>query len=169
MRYILEVKDLVVNRGGKIVLELEQLEVVSGEVLAVIGPNGAGKSTLLLSLSQLLKPVRGQFYFQGKQIVHRSAKAFRQHIALVLQEPLLLDATVFENVATGLRFRHLGRIEITKRVELWLERLGISHLRDSSAKMISGGEAQRVSLARALVLNPDILLLDEPFSALDAP
>jgi tungstate transport system ATP-binding protein len=169
MSHILEVKDLLVYRGKKKVLELKQLEVEPGEVLAVIGPNGAGKSTLLLSLSQLLKPVRGQFFFQGRQVDHRSAKRFRQHIALVLQEPLLLDATVFENVTTGLRFRHLSRHEISERVDLWLERLGISHLRDSSAKRISGGEAQRVSLARALVIDPDILLLDEPFSALDAP
>lgn len=169
MDHILEVRDLLVNRGGKNVLELKQLEVESGEVLAVIGPNGAGKSTLLLSLSQLLKPVRGQFYYRGVLIDQRKKEAFRQRIALVLQEPLLLDTTVFENVATGLRFRHLPRIEVEERVDLWLERLGISHLRDNSAKRISGGEAQRVSLARALVLNPEVLMLDEPFSALDAP
>ncbi|HEX7976422.1 MAG TPA: ABC transporter ATP-binding protein, partial [Anaerolineales bacterium] len=87
----------------------------------------------------------------------------------VLQEPLLLDISVFENVATGLRYRGLPRREVSQRSEEWLERLGVSHLRDRPARRLSGGEAQRVSLARAFALQPEVLLLDEPFSALDAP
>lgn len=169
MAVILEVKDLQVQKGDTIVLDVEHLAVESGETLVFIGPNGAGKSTLLLALSQLIKTTQGRLYFQGQSVEKGEEKAYRQHIGLVLQEPLLLDASVFDNIATGLRFRRLPRPEIRRRVEIWMERLGIEHLRSRSSRKLSGGEAQRVSLARAFVLDPDILLLDEPFSALDAP
>ena len=81
----------------------------------------------------------------------------------------MLDMSVYENVAIGLRFRGTSGTEVEERVEHWLGRLGISGLSDRPARKLSGGEAQRVSLARAFVLQPDLLLLDEPFSALDAP
>ena len=85
----------------------------------------------------------------------------------MFQEPLLVNATVYENAALGLRLRGVASRDIARRLEPWLERLGIAHLRGQSARSLSGGEAQRTSLARALVLEPEILLLDEPFAALD--
>jgi tungstate transport system ATP-binding protein len=166
---LLEIRDLTVQRGGKQVLAVPHLEIREGETLAVIGPNGAGKSTLMLAIAQLLDGVRGEFRFRGSRLRPRDALTFRRHIALVLQDPLLLDASVFDNAAAGLRFRHLPREEITRRVDFWLDRLGIFHLRERAAHRLSGGEAQRVSLARALAIEPDLLLLDEPFGALDAP
>ena len=89
---ILEVKNLVVQRGTRVVLRVPHLDVREGETLAVIGPNGAGKSTLLLALAQLLRPGEGEIRFRGEPLTWRDAGSFRRKIALVLQEPLLLAA-----------------------------------------------------------------------------
>ncbi len=150
------------------VLEVDHLAVQPGEVLAVIGPNGSGKSTLVLALSQLLRVERGTFLFRG-QPLDRDVLAFRRKIGLVLQDPLLLDTSVYANVATGLRFRGLPEKTIRPVVEEWLAKLGVEKLARRRSRALSGGEAQRVSLARAFALNPDILFLDEPFSSLDTP
>lgn len=169
MNTVLEIRDLVVRRDKNIVIQVDHLRIEKGEVLAIIGPNGSGKSSLLLAVARLLKPERGKIFFDGFHDGHESRTAYRRRLGLVLQEPLLLDLSVFENVATGLRFRYLSRAEIRKRTETWLDRLGITHLHQRRARSLSGGEAQRVSLARAMALQPELLLLDEPFSALDAP
>jgi len=134
----------------------------------VVGPNGAGKSTLLLALARLLRPQRGRVAFRESRGERDDDLAHRRRIGLVLPDPILLDASVFDNVASGLRFRGVPRDEVRARVADWLGRLGIAHLRDRPARQISSGEAQRVSLARALVVEPDLLLLDEPFASVDA-
>jgi tungstate transport system ATP-binding protein len=167
MTALLEIHDLLIQRQGQPVLSIDRLDVEGGEILAVIGPNGAGKSTLLLALARLLQPTTGHILFRGQPIPHDLA--YRRRIALVLQDPLLLNTSVYNNVAAGLRFRRLPRGAIDSRVRDWLHRLGIDTLRDRPAPRLSGGEAQRASLARALVLQPELLLLDEPFGALDAP
>lgn len=169
MSAILEIQNLLVRREQSPVLDIDHLAVEEGEVLAVIGPNGAGKSTLLLVLACLLRPERGQVFFRGNPIAAQDELTYRRRIGLVLQEPLLLDRSVYDNVAAGLRFRRLPRQAIAQRVDEWLNRLGISALRDRPARKLSGGEAQRASLARAFALQPEVLLLDEPFSALDSP
>jgi tungstate transport system ATP-binding protein len=107
--------------------------------------------------------------FAGVPIPKQDDLHYRRRMALVLQESLLLDQTVAQNVAIGLRFRGMSREESARRVNTWLARLGIDHLRDRPARKLSGGEAQRVSLARAFAIEPELLLLDEPFSSLDTP
>jgi len=169
MKALVEIHDLLVKRGNHPALQLDVLSIIEGEVLAVVGPNGAGKSTFLLTLARLLKPERGHILFDGQQVSAESDTSYRRRIALVMQDPLLFDTSVFDNVASGLRFRGVSKDVIRRDVPLWLERLGVGHLSKRRASELSGGEAQRVSLARALVLKPQLLLLDEPFSALDPP
>jgi tungstate transport system ATP-binding protein len=166
---MIDIRDLQVRRGERRVLDVSHLQIEKNEVLAIVGPNGAGKSTLLLALARLIKPEHGDILFNGVTAAGEKDLAYRRRIALVLQDPLLFDSSVFDNVAAGLRFRGVHKKEFTPRVEAWLERLGIAHLKTRRASELSGGEGQRVSLARALVLGPELLLLDEPFGALDPP
>jgi tungstate transport system ATP-binding protein len=165
---LVEVRDLVMVRGTRPVLTVEQLAVAEGETLSVVGPNGAGKSTLLLALASLLRPQSGRLLLRGTPVERRDELAYRRRVGLVLADPLLLGASVFANVACGLRFRGVRDDEVRTRVTHWLDRLGIGHLCDRPARQISSGEAQRASLARAFVLEPDLLLLDEPFASVDA-
>ena len=169
MTALLQLSNLLVQREERTVLNIPSLSVEAGDVLAIVGPNGAGKSTLFLVLARLLKTTQGQVIFRDQPIHSLHDIEYRRQIALVLQEPLLMDMLVYENVAMGLKFRKISKAQIEERVSHWLERLGVAHLAQRPARKLSGGEAQRVSLARAFVLQPELLLLDEPFTALDAP
>ena len=166
---LLQLSDLLVRREGRVVLNIQSLSVERGDVIAIVGPNGAGKSTLFLVLARLLKADQGKILFSGRAVDSFSDLEYRRQIALVLQEPLLMDLSVYENASLGLKFRGISKAEIQMRVNHWLDRLGVAHLAHRPARKLSGGEAQRVSLARAFVLQPELLLLDEPFTALDAP
>ncbi len=166
----LRVLGLVVRRGKRVVLEIDALDLERGEILALVGPNGAGKSTLVTALALIERPAAGTIESDGEPVDwRRGALLARRRLAIVFQEPLLFDTTVFENVATGLKLRAISGKERTPRIEHWLDRLGIRDLAGRQARTLSGGEAQRASLARALVLEPELLLLDEPFAALDPP
>jgi molybdopterin-binding protein len=164
----LSLRDITVKRRGIEVLSVPSLDVDEGEVLAVIGPNGAGKTTLLQVLALLDRPATGEVLYDGLRVRGREL-AVRRRMALMMQDPLLLRRSVVENVAAGLRMRGVPRAERKVRIGRWLERFGVLHLADRSARKISGGEAHRVSLARAFALEPEVLLLDEPFAALDQP
>jgi tungstate transport system ATP-binding protein len=167
---ILEAKNIEVERGGTIILNVPSFLIQKGEILSMIGPNGAGKTTLLQTLSYLLKPFQGEIYFKGEKVKsNHSVFEYRRKLAMVFQEPLLFDTTVFDNVASGLRIRGMKKQEIRRIVREHLDRFGIGHLSHRSARTLSGGEAQRTSLARAFAIQPEVLLLDEPFSSLDPP
>ena len=166
---VLKVKDVRVIRGGREIVNVPSFFLHSHETVALIGPNGSGKSSFLLSLASLLKPEAGQIYFKGELLGSTGLTAYRRKLAMVFQEPLLFDATVYKNVATGLVFRGIAKRDIGRQVDACLERFRISHLAGRSARKLSGGEAQRTSLARAFATNPELILLDEPFAALDPP
>ena len=168
---VIAVQGLAVRYPGHTALQVERLDVLPRETLAIIGPNGSGKSTLLRALALLERPDAGLVQAFGAPVHWRARQLLnlRRRIATVFQAPLLTNATVSENVALGLRFRHAPTGEIEARVGEWLMRFGISHLSSRQARTLSGGEAQRTSLARAFALRPEVLFLDEPFAALDPP
>ncbi|WP_222264558.1 ABC transporter ATP-binding protein [Modestobacter marinus] len=161
---------LTVQRGGLTVAV--ELAVADGEVLAVLGPNGAGKSTVLRVLAGLLRPDAGRVVVDGDQLwdaagVH--VPAHRRSLGMVFQDHLLfphLSAT--ENVAFGLRARGMPRARARAAAAGWLDRVGLGDLGERRPGQLSGGQAQRAALARALVGDPRVLLLDEPLSSLDA-
>ena len=169
MSIILEVEKLRIRRGGVQVLDLPLFSVAAEEKVAVIGPNGAGKSSLLLGLACLLRRETGTISFRGEPVMERGETAYRRKIAMVFQEPLLFDTTVLDNVAEGLRIRGTGLGEARDIARDSLELFKVGHLTGRSAHKLSGGEAQRVSLARAFAVRPELLLMDEPFSSLDLP
>jgi tungstate transport system ATP-binding protein len=169
MSCILKVEKLRIRRGGAQVLDLPDFSVAAEEKVAVVGPNGAGKSSLLLALACLLKRDSGTICFRGEPVTDGGETAYRRKIAMVFQEPLLFDTTVIDNVAEGLRIRGKGREEARDAARDSLEVFKVGHLTGRSAHKLSGGEAQRVSLARAFAVRPELLLMDEPFSSLDLP
>jgi ABC-type sulfate/molybdate transport systems ATPase subunit len=159
-------RGLRVSVRGRELLHVPVLDVAAGTALAVLGPNGAGKSTLLRALAHLGGLHRtGDVLLDGRPAGPRE---LRPAVAAVLQRPILRRGTVAANAASGLRLRGVGRGEACRRAEPWLAAFGIAHLADRDARTLSGGEAQRVALARALAVEPRVLLLDEPFTGLDA-
>ena len=164
---ILEAKNLLWKVKNKTIVNINKFQICSGEHIALIGPNGSGKSSLIKLLAFLEKPSAGEIIFQGigpkSSVIDK-----RREMAVVFQEPLLLNMKVYDNVAYGLKLRR-SNVNIKERVDYWLGKLNISHLKNRYPKNLSGGEAQRTSIARALALEPKILILDEPFNALDAP
>jgi tungstate transport system ATP-binding protein len=167
---VLAAKDVEVRYDGQVVLDVSALDVRAGEVLAVIGPNGAGKSTLLRVLALLTRPTRGAVWLHGAVPRTEAERlAWRRRMACVFQEPLLCRGSVLYNARLACRLRGVARPEADRRAQDWLERLGIGALADRPVDRLSGGEAQRTSLARAFAAMPEVLFLDEPFAALDAP
>jgi molybdate transport system ATP-binding protein len=158
-------------RRGTLDLDVA-LDVADGEVLAVLGPNGAGKSTLLRVLAGLLPPGEGTVVVDGTDVWddgQRHVPAHGRALGMVFQDHLLFPhLTVTDNVAFGLRTRGVRRPAARHAAAAWLARVGLEELGDSRPGRLSGGQAQRAALARALVGEPRVLLLDEPLSALDA-
>jgi tungstate transport system ATP-binding protein len=160
-------EDLGMRYKNRWVLDIEALNIMQGEVLAIVGPSGSGKSTLLRLLNFLEAPSRGVISFGGESFSKESEipLQLRRQVTTVFQRPMLLDRSVWDNVAFGQRLR--GQRDAQNDVQAALEEVGLAELAKQRARTLSGGEAQRVALARALVVKPLALLLDEPTANLD--
>lgn len=166
MAVLLATRNLTRVVDGTTLVEDVTMEVEAGDVFVVFGPSGAGKSTLLRLLNRLDEPTSGTVLLQGEDYRTIPPRSLRQRVGLVPQQPTLIEGTVADNVTWGARLRG-AEIDAEWRDEL-LERLGLAGTQDRDADDLSGGEAQRVSLARTLFNEPEILLLDEPTANLDA-
>ncbi len=153
------------GRGGKIrALENINFNIFPGEFVCVLGPSGCGKSTLLKILAGFIQPTTGSVSLKGEAI-----KGVDWHRGVVFQNPPLYKwFSVRNNVAFGPKMRHLPKAEYEKLTDEYLKEVGLSEFADKKIYELSGGMRQRVSIARALINNPEILLMDEPFGALDA-
>src|SRR6184192_530624 len=156
---------------GRVVLDIERFAVAPGSGVAIVGPNGSGKSTLLRLLALLERPSEGEVRLDGVVVAggkaRRAGAAPRRRITLVEQRPVLLRGTVRENLEFGLQVRGIRRTEVNSRTRDTAARLGITALLDRRRHELSDGEVQRVAVARALAVEPDVLLLDEPASSAD--
>jgi molybdate transport system ATP-binding protein len=163
--------DLIVDRGT---FRLDiALQVAAGEVVALLGPNGAGKTTALRALAGLLPLTGGQISLAGVPLDNPDRRlwtvAHRRPIGVVFSDYLLFNhLTALDNVAFGPRCHGAGRAQAGATARLWLERVGLAEYANVKPRKLSGGQAQRVALARSLAVNPTLLLLDEPLAALDA-
>ncbi|MGE0103404.1 MAG: ABC transporter ATP-binding protein [Blastocatellales bacterium] len=162
----LELRDISAAYGRNRILDGVSLEIASGEFVSLLGPSGCGKTTLLRIIAGLKDPARGDLLFDGRSIVDLPAE--KRRIAMVFQKPLLFPyLNVAENVAFGLKMKGLDRETTARKVNEALALVRMEGFGDRSSRQLSGGQEQRVALARAIVTEPRILLLDEPFSALD--
>lgn len=161
------IRDLAMRYGERTVLQIDALDIEAGEVFALVGPSGAGKSTLLRLLAMLEAPTVGEvvMHMDGRQVTAGKASvADRRQVAMVFQRPFLMSRTVQANVAYGLKIRGQQSEQAVADV---LERVSLSALAGAHARTLSGGEMQRVAVARCLVVEPRALLLDEPTANLD--
>jgi len=166
---IFRIENLKKYYDNKPVLDIPHLELEKGKIYAVVGPNGAGKTTLLNILAGLDESTDGKIIFQGQAIDYKSniITDIRKHITMVMQDPVLFHTTVEKNVAYGLRVRSIDKKMRHEKVIEALKMVGLPGFEKRKAHQLSAGENRRVALARALVLNPKVLLLDEPTANID--
>ena len=167
----IELSGISYRYAETVALDGVDLSILSGELLALLGPSGCGKTTLLRVIAGLEFPEQGSVRFEGRDVTRVAAR--KRHVGFVFQHYALFNhLSVFENVAFGLRVRHFWRrprrAELKRRVRELLDLVQLGDYAQRYPAQLSGGQRQRVALARALAVEPEILLLDEPFGALDA-
>ena len=167
MDYLYQISNLVFSYSGRKVLDLDDLHIDHNRVTAVVGPNGSGKSTLFDILAFLQKPDAGTISFRGKPASGTRSALLRRQVGYVQQKPYLMRMSVRDNIGLGLKFRGETRAAINAAVNAVAGELGITALLDRDAGKLSGGEIQKVALARALALQPEVVIMDEPFTYLD--
>ncbi|MBS4031807.1 MAG: phosphate ABC transporter ATP-binding protein [Clostridiales bacterium] len=166
---IIEAIGLSKSYHKKEVLRIDQMTIRSGGITCVMGPSGAGKSTMLRIVNMLEVPTTGEVNYFGQPVptVPADRLKLQRRMTMVFQKAALLDMSVYENIAFGLHARRIPPEETRRRVMTALETVGMSEQRSQRGKTLSAGEAQRVAFARAAVLQPEVLLLDEPTANLD--
>jgi putative ABC transport system ATP-binding protein len=162
----LRADDLCFEIGGERILDEVSLDVESGETVAIVGPSGAGKSSLLRLLNRLDEPTAGTVSLDGTDYRTIEPERLRKRVGLVPQDPALRSGTVRENVTIGPRLR--GEQVSEERLADLLDAVGLDGYADRDASDLSGGEAQRVAIARTVVNDPEVILLDEPTASLDS-
>ena len=167
MQPLLSLRGIELRRGN-FLLRIEQLDLQPGGIYLLEGANGSGKSTLLHLLALLLPPTAGTLTFAGEPIRDEVQRQhLRRVVTLVEQSPYLFATSVYQNLAFGLRLRQVvGELQ-DRRIAQALRAVGLEGYQSRQAKALSGGESRRVALARAMVLRPQLLLLDEPTAGLD--
>ncbi len=164
---VIKIEEVKKVYNGKVALNIAHLEFESGMIYALVGPNGAGKTTLLRLINMLEKPTDGNIYFYNQRIDQLQSLEIRRQMTLVMQNAVLFRTNVYNNVAYGLKVRGYKKGEIHSKVLSALEMVGLSGFEHRKAKQLSAGESQRVAVARAIVLEPKLLLMDEPTANLD--
>ena len=171
MTSLYQLKNIGFNYGddSRSVFSLSDInvEIKKSHVVAIVGPNGSGKTSLLNILSFLNLPKEGTLLYDEKKLEQQNIEQFRKTVGYIQQSPYLLRGTVFKNIELGLKLKHIDKNIRLKRVTEVMQLLGISELSDRSARSLSGGEAQKVAIGQVLALDPEALILDEPFTHLD--
>ncbi len=163
----MKLKNVTKRYGEIIALNEVSLEVKEKEIFTVLGPNGSGKTTMLRIMASIDEPTSGEVFLDDEKINDKNRSRGRRRSTMVFQKTALFNTTVYKNVAYGLKLRGYPRKEIDEKVKEALSLVKLRGYEGRHAKKLSGGEQQRISLARALVLNTDLLLLDEPTANLD--
>lgn len=159
----ISIKNLVKTYEKRKVLDVEGLFLPEGKIYGIMGPNGSGKSTLMKMVAGIEKESSGSIFYDGKQLDKETMKK----ITYVSQTPYLFRASVYDNIAYPLKIRNFDKKAIDRIVMDAIREFELSHVKDQTAVSLSGGESQKVALARALVFKPSVLLLDEPSSNMD--
>ncbi len=162
-KYLFKIEHLTHVYEDRTILNISSLSFEENKIHAITGPNGSGKTTLCNILGLLLKPTTGKIWYQGEMVYENGglSERLRKKITMVHQNPFLFHTTVEKNLAYGLKLRNYPRSQRKQKIEEFLKIMGIEYLRHQQGTRLSGGEVQRVAVARALAIDPEVLILDE--------